>query len=75
MSIRYLVGQERFPSVAEFVHQEAASSPLAGPLSVLDDDRLGALVHDLRAALSDHLDDDGLTFPNETRILVGVVRA
>lgn len=75
ISIQYLVGQERFPSVAEFVQQEAASSPLAGPLSTLDDEQLGAMVDDLRKALSEHLDDDGLTFPNETRLVVATVGA
>lgn len=73
VSIRYLVGQERFASVAAFVHQEAASSPLAGPLSALDDARLQAMVADLEASLADHLDDGGLTFPNETRLLLATV--
>lgn len=73
VTIRYHVGQERFPSVADFVRQEAASSPLAGPLSTLDDGRLQEMLAHLRTSLAEHLDDDGLTFPNETRLLVAAV--
>lgn len=73
VTIHYLVGQERFPSVAEFVHWEAASSPLAGPLSALLDDQLGRMVDDLAGAFASYIDDGGVTFPNETRLLVGTV--
>lgn len=67
--IRIAVGEERFPSVPEFVRREAASSPLAGPLGALDDDRRGALIESLERDLADHFDDTGLAFHNETHIV------
>lgn len=73
VDIRIGVGSERFASIEDFVRQEAASSPLAGPLGALDDERRRALVDDLTAALADHLDDGGLVFPNETQVLTGRV--
>lgn len=73
VDIRIGVGSERFASIEEFVRQEAASSPLAGPLAAVDPDRRAALVDDLTAALADHLDDGGLVFPNETQVLTARV--
>ncbi|HEX6256412.1 MAG TPA: methyltransferase domain-containing protein [Euzebyales bacterium] len=67
--VRIAVGEERFPSVAEFVRREAASSPLAGPLAALDDVRLGALVAACEDALAAHVDDTGLVFHNETHVV------
>lgn len=67
--VRIAVGEERFPSVAEFVRWEAASSPLAGPLGALDEQRRAALIDDLERQLAAHLDDTGLVFHNETRIV------
>lgn len=69
VEVRISVGAERFPSVVDFVHQEAASSPLAGPLGALDPDRRTALIRDLETKLAPHLDDAGLAFPNETHIV------
>ncbi|MGI8574284.1 MAG: class I SAM-dependent methyltransferase [Egibacteraceae bacterium] len=71
VEIRIAVSDERFPSVTEFVRQEAASSPLAGPLSKLADDQHAALVATLEQRLSPYLDDGGLVFPNETHIITG----
>lgn len=73
VELRIGVGSERFPSIEEFVRREAASSPLAGPLGALDEQRRGALVEDLTDALADHLDDAGLTFPNQTMVFTGRV--
>lgn len=69
VEIRIAIGEERFPSVAEFVRREAASSPLAGPLSELDQSRLTALVQSLERDLADHVDDAGLVFHNETHLV------
>ena len=69
MCIRIAVNEERFPSVAEFVRQEAASSPLAGPLGALAEDQRTALVTSLERQLAPHLDDAGLAFHNETHII------
>lgn len=71
VEIHVSVGQERFPSVEEFVRQEAASSPLAAPLAALDGGASAAMVEALRRRLALHVDDTGLAFQNETHILVG----
>ena len=67
--VRIAVNEERFASVAEFVRQEAASSPLAGPLGALAEDRRTALVTSLERQLAPHMDDMGLAFHNETHIV------
>lgn len=71
VSVHLSIGRERFPSVADMVRQEAASSPLAGALATLDDHRWEALVADLEGALAPWCDDAGITFHNETHLVVG----
>lgn len=63
------IGTERFPSIREFVRWEAASSPLAGPLSDLGDERTEELVVTLERELAPWIDDAGLTFANETHLV------
>jgi hypothetical protein len=65
---RILIGviAVRFASVEEFLRQEAASSPLAGPVEALDGRRRDALLDDLRQALRPHADDGGIVFPMQT---------
>lgn len=58
--LRIEVGSLRYPSCEEFLRREAASSPLAGPVLALGDDRRGELIRELEDALSDHVDDDGV---------------
>lgn len=67
--IRVAIGEERFPSVPEFVRQEAASSPLASPLGELDEARRNALIEALQRQLAAHRDDTGLVFHNETNMV------
>ncbi len=59
----------RFPSAQEYLRQEAASSPLAGPLGRLDDDTLVALVAELERGLAPRTDDAGIVFPMETSLV------
>ncbi|WP_111412012.1 class I SAM-dependent methyltransferase [Billgrantia lactosivorans] len=66
ISIQHDILDVRFPNPAEYLRQEAASSPLAGPLSELDDDRLSALIADLETSLAPFTDDHGVAFPMET---------
>jgi len=73
VTVRFVVNEERFPSVEEFLRQEAASSPLAGPLSRLDDERTEALLDELHEVLTPHLDDCGLVFHNETQVVTAQV--
>ncbi len=60
------IGTVRYPSAEEFLRQEGASSPLAGPIEALRDDVREALIRDLREALRTYADDDGIIFPAET---------
>ena len=51
------------------LRQQAASSPLSGPLQDLGEDRRAALVDDLAERPRAHTDDDGVVFPMEAWIL------
>ena len=53
----------RFPSAADFLRQEALSSPIGGPLGALDEPGWAALVADVEDALAPFRDDDGLALP------------
>ena len=64
--VRIVVGAVRYPSAAEMLRQEAASSPLAGPLRALPAATRDALLRELDAALADFTDDAGVAFPMET---------
>jgi ubiquinone/menaquinone biosynthesis C-methylase UbiE len=63
------IGGARFPSPGEFLRQEAASSPLAGPVGALDADARRALAGDLQSALQPYRDDDGVIFPVQTWLI------
>ncbi len=69
VTVQVSISEERFPSVADFVHWEAASSPLAAELARLDADQQASLVSRLEHDLSPYLDDLGLVFHNETHIV------
>lgn len=56
----------RYPSVAEMLRREAASSPLAGPVSNLRPETREELVQDLTDSLSPYTDDDGVALPVST---------
>ncbi len=71
IGIRHDVLDVRYPSPAEYLRQEAASSPLAGPLGELDDRTLQALIADLDDALAPFTDDTGVVFPMETYFVSG----
>lgn len=73
VTVRFVVNEERFPSVEEFLRQEAASSPLAVALAQLTDEPTEALLAALRDELRPHLDDCGLVFHNETQVVTAQV--
>ena len=54
------VGALRYPSVAEFLRREAASSPLAQPIAALPAGARDELIRELTAALADRVDDEGV---------------
>jgi ubiquinone/menaquinone biosynthesis C-methylase UbiE len=66
--VRIEVSSLRYPSFEEFLRREAASSPLAGPISALDAEVRDDLIRDLRSALFDHVDDDGLVCAVESYV-------
>ena len=68
--LRIAVASARYPSAQELVRWEAASSPLAGPLSALSPGTREALVADVSAAIADRVDDDGVLFPQETHVVL-----
>ncbi len=66
--VRIVVATARYPSPAELVLWEAASSPLAGPIGALDEDAREALIRDFAGEIRDHTDDEGVVFPGETYV-------
>ncbi len=68
--VRIEVGSLRYPSCQEFLRREAASSPLAGPIGSLSEDAREELIQHLEAALSDHVDDDGVVCVVESYVVV-----
>jgi ubiquinone/menaquinone biosynthesis C-methylase UbiE len=68
--LRLWFGSERFPSFEELLRQEAASSPLAGPLGRLDAAVRDALLAEVAAAMRPYVDDDGIAFPNDSHMLL-----
>lgn len=63
------ISSVRYPSVAEFVRREAASSPLAGPLGSMDQGIRETLIRDVEDALHDYVDDRGIVIPLESHVL------
>lgn len=61
--VRLDIPTVRYPSAAEMLRREAASSPLAGPVGELSSENRTELVQDLTDALSPYADDDGLVVP------------
>ena len=69
--MRLEIGVEVWPSAAELLRREAASSPLAGPIGALEPGAREALIADVAAALRDYTDDDRIVFPIETHVATG----
>lgn len=69
--VRIVVTTARYPSPAELVRREAASSPLAGLIGALDEDAREALIGDFAGAIRPYTDDEGVTFPGETYVALG----
>jgi ubiquinone/menaquinone biosynthesis C-methylase UbiE len=65
--IRISIKGARFPSVEELLRREIVSW-LAGVTGELEEDKRIALIQEIRTALIDYLDDDGLVFPMEAYV-------
>jgi hypothetical protein len=68
--IRIDVAGVRFGSVGQYVATYLGSTPLGGVLAGLPKATRDALVADVDASLVDYLDDDGLSFPQETHVAI-----
>ena len=66
VEIRHDILDVRFPSPAEYLREEAASSPLAKHLGGLDPQTSSALIAELDTVLAPFMDDAGVVFPMET---------
>jgi ubiquinone/menaquinone biosynthesis C-methylase UbiE len=66
------IGPVRYPSAAEMVQWEIASSPIAaGPqlAALKEGDGAARLIRDLEKALAEYTDDHGIVFPTETYLV------
>lgn len=68
ITIRPVPGTVRFPSVARFVQDYVAGSPLAGHVAKVSDEARAALVSEVGDALRFHLVAGALTFPIEAHL-------
>jgi SAM-dependent methyltransferase len=68
IAIRPAPGTVRFPSVARFVQDYVAGSPLAGHVAKVSDEARAALVSEVRVALRSYVSEAELTFPIEAHL-------
>lgn len=66
ISIHLEIISMRFPSPAEFLRREGASSPLAGEIETLEPETRRKLIDSLNKSLEPYKDDRGVVFPMET---------
>lgn len=69
--MRLEIGVAEWPSAAELVRREAASSPLAGPIGALAKPTREALIAEVAQALRDYTDDERVVFAMETHVATG----
>ncbi|MDQ7904491.1 methyltransferase domain-containing protein [Phytohabitans sp. ZYX-F-186] len=60
----------RFPSAREFLRREVVSTPLAEPVSGLDEARHEEMAAELERTLAPYTDDEGIAFPLQTWLAV-----
>ncbi len=68
ITIQPIPGTVRFPSVARFVQDYVAGSPLAGHVAKVADEASAALVSEVRDVLTSYLAAGALTFPIEAHL-------
>jgi len=68
ITVREVQGTVRFPSVARFVQDYVAGSPLAGHVAKVSDEARAALVGEVGDALRSHLAGGALAFPIEAHL-------
>jgi len=70
VTIRSAVKSLRFPSPEDFVRRYVAGSALAGLVAQVSPDIPEALLGDVRQALHNHADDEGVAFPIEAHVVI-----
>lgn len=68
--VRIGIVDVRFPSAREFLRREVVSTPLAEPVSGLDEARQEEMTAELERTLAPYTDDDGIAFPFQTWLAV-----
>jgi ubiquinone/menaquinone biosynthesis C-methylase UbiE len=68
--IRFSVVNAHYPSIEDWIWQEAASSPLADQIAALDEAAREALVADLSDSMAGSVDSDGIAIPFQSQILL-----
>ena len=68
ITTRPVSGTVRFPSVARFVQDQAAGSPLAAHVAKVSDESRAALITEVGDALKPYLAGDALEFPIEAHL-------
>jgi SAM-dependent methyltransferase len=68
--VRIGIVDVRFPSAREFLRREVVSTPLAEPVSGLDEARHEQMTAELERTLAPYTDDDGIAFPFQTWLAV-----
>jgi hypothetical protein len=69
VSVTIEIGSVRYPSVAEFVRREAASSPLAEPIAAVEQEVRDELIQEVEDALHAYIDDEGIVSPMESYVV------
>ncbi|WP_233710755.1 hypothetical protein [Natronococcus pandeyae] len=69
VSVTVGIGSVRYPSVAEFVRREAASSPLAEPIAGVERAVRDELIQEVEKALHAYIDDEGIVSPMESYVV------
>jgi ubiquinone/menaquinone biosynthesis C-methylase UbiE len=70
VEVRIAVAPARYPSAEALVHQEVSYSPLAAAIAALDEATRSALVRDYASEIRPLIGDDGVTFAQQTYILL-----
>jgi ubiquinone/menaquinone biosynthesis C-methylase UbiE len=68
-SVTIEIGPVRYPSVAEFVRREAASSPLAEPIAAVEQEVRDEMIQEVEDALRAYIDDEGIVSPMESYVV------
>ena len=69
VSVTIEIGDVRYPSAEEFVRREAASSPLAEPITAVKQEIRNELIRTVEDSLHAYIDDEGIVSPMESYVV------